>query len=137
MTGTPGNTPPLPSRMTEDLRFVPVDTGEDYAREASGSVQYVAVANGRSGLIGYLWVADADGAAGWKPRPAAGEDAYNGSMAWIRRLREAKARGLVPSRALEELALAPPPEDPVAGGVVDGSLAQVPDLAALTELAAS
>lgn len=126
---------PRPSRrFDDDLRFTTTGGPPKYNHLTDKPVLYVTVANQRSGVIGYLWACDADDAAGWEARPAAGDDAYNGSLPWLMMLRRAKARSIAPSMALREMSLVPG-EEPT-GRVVPGSLTQAPSLTALKELAA-
>lgn len=72
-----------------------------YTSQTAGPVVYVAVTAGR--VIGYLYANDADDAAGWVPRLEATPAEQNLAAAWIFRLRDAKARGLAPVAALNEL----------------------------------
>ncbi|MFI9270336.1 hypothetical protein ACIGXM_06450 [Kitasatospora sp. NPDC052896] len=121
-------------RLSEDLELVPESGGpRDYAARTDGPVTYLVVANAE-GVLGYLWANDADDAAGFVPREAGGDDAYNAWGAWDDELRRRKERDLPPSRALAELAEIP-------GGVrwgrvVPGAPTQAPSLPALRELAA-
>ncbi|MER5641494.1 hypothetical protein ABT095_31695 [Kitasatospora sp. NPDC002227] len=121
-------------RLSEDMELSVAPGGPvRYARTTDKAVEYVAVANEESGVLGYLWACDADDAAGWQDRPAAGRDASNAGGFWIPKLREFKARGVSPSQMLAELAQG-------AGGgrigqVVPGSRALASGLAALKEIA--
>ncbi|MEU9131896.1 hypothetical protein AB0D08_27970 [Kitasatospora sp. NPDC048540] len=120
-------------RLSEDLQFNVVPGGPvDYASRTDKAVEYVAVAAG-STVLGYLWACDADDAAGWQVRPAGGDGAYNAGVAWTRRLRGAKDRGISPSQALAELAQ--DPGGPYIGQVVPGSRARAESLADLRRLA--
>lgn len=116
----------------EDLEFTPVSGRPRYANAAGGPVRYMAVANAE-GVIGYLWASDPDDAAGYEYLRAAGDVAANAGVPWYQRLRAAKAAGLPPSRALDQLAAEP--GDPVTGRVVRGSDGTAPSLAFLKELA--
>ncbi|WP_326782836.1 hypothetical protein [Streptomyces sp. NBC_00151] len=122
----------FPSRW--DDAPVVVSAPENYAFTTEGELVYVTVVQG-GGELGYLWAADADSAAGWEGRPERGDDAFNAGVAWIARLREAKARGLVPARALVELADEPETGDE--GRIVPGPLAHAVSLAELRERAAA
>ncbi|MGK5530601.1 hypothetical protein [Streptomyces sp. URMC 129] len=107
---------------------------EYYAHTTERPVRYVQVAND-DGVLGYLWISDADDAAGYRPREAGGDEAYHAGVSWARHLRACKARGLTPSQALIELTVH-------AGGrrighVVPGSEADAPSLAVLREQAAA
>ncbi len=104
-----------------------------YANETDKPVEYVAVANERTGVLGYLWGNDADDAAFFEERPDADPDSFDGSFMWITLLRECKAAGLTPSQALARLAAHP--GDEVSGRVVAGSRAMAPSLAELRRIA--
>jgi hypothetical protein len=118
----------------EDLEFKTVPGGPArYGYAAGGPVRYAVIAN-QDGVLGYLWGSDPDDAAGYEYRRSAGDVAANAGVPWYQRLRAAKARGLMPSQALAELAT--DPGDPVTGRVVPGSEGTAPSLAALKELAA-
>ncbi|MFJ1752749.1 type VII secretion system-associated protein [Kitasatospora sp. NPDC088134] len=121
-------------RLSQDMQMSVAEGGPPhYAYRTDKPVEYVAVANARSGLIGYLWVCDEDDAAGWERRPVAGDDAYNGSGFWVLRFRETKARGLAPSQALAELATL---DGGVQNGrIVPGSHARAESVAQLREIA--
>jgi hypothetical protein len=119
-------------RTTAPVEFRLVRGPEEYAYTAESTVTYVAVAN-RAGIIGYLWAADDEDAAGYEPRPALGGDAFNAGVPWVMKLREAKARRLRPSQALAEFSKLRGDEE--MGRVVPGSQAEAPNLAALKELA--
>jgi hypothetical protein len=129
MTRRPWSSP----RLQEDLQLQPIDGPADYAYSTDKPVEYVAVANEASGVIGYIWACDADDAAGWKKRPAAGDDAYNAGSYWIPRLRVAKAMDLTPSQALAKLLA--DPGNVRAGRLVRDSKAVAPSSQALREMA--
>lgn len=131
-----GTDPRAVPRFTEDLRLKQTGGPAVYHHTTGKPVRYLTVANDRSGVIGYLWANDEDGAAGWEPRPAAGGDAFNGARPWLARLRDARSRELPPTEALREIAGEPPAED-APSAVVPGPLAEAPSLAALRDLAAS
>jgi hypothetical protein len=117
----------------EDLEFKPVSGPPRYASTASGPVRYVVVAN-QEGVIGYLWAADSDDAAGYEFRKSAGAVAANAGVSWYQKLRAAKAEGIPPSQALARLSAEP--GHPVTGRVIPGSEGTAPSLAILKELAA-
>ncbi|MFI6849768.1 hypothetical protein ACIBJD_35085 [Kitasatospora sp. NPDC050467] len=124
------NTP----RLREDMELKLVGGGPvDYAYQTDKPVEYVAVANESSGLLGYLWACDADDAAGWEDRPAVAIEASNSAAYWLRKLREAKARALPPSEALAELA--ENPSGGRVGGIVPGSRARAKSVPELREKA--
>jgi hypothetical protein len=127
-----GEDPRATKRTTEDLHFNPVGGPAEYAYTTDKPVHYVAVA-AEAGILGYLWAADEDDAAGYEPRPALGDDAFNAGVSWHVALRRAKSRGIPPSQALAELA-------EMSGGksmgrVVAGSEADASSLADLKEIA--
>ncbi|MDX3068266.1 MULTISPECIES: hypothetical protein [Streptomyces] len=66
-------------------------------------------------LIGYLWAAVTDDAAGFVARGAAGRAAHVADLEWTRRLRRAKANRLTPLQAVRYWVGAE--EDPKAGAV--------------------
>jgi hypothetical protein len=73
-----------------------------FAAETDSPVESVEVALGGR-VVGYLWAADGDAAAGYEPYTPAGDVALDVAASWLTRLGEAKQRGLPPSRALREL----------------------------------
>jgi hypothetical protein len=94
-------------------------------------VRYVAVAN-QAGLLGYLWGADAEDAAGFEPAPAAGPPARNAGVSWMQALRQLKQQGIPPSQAIAELSKLPGNDQ--VGRVVPDSENEAPDSAALKEM---
>ena len=79
-------------------------------------------------VIGYLYANDEDDAAGWVPRVGATPAQLNLASPWMRMLRDAKRRGLVPTAALDEAQVATPSNG---SRVVDGSRATSASLATL------
>ncbi|MFB6505968.1 hypothetical protein ACFYXP_34795 [Streptomyces sp. NPDC002466] len=59
---------------------------------------------GEHGLLGYLWASDEENAASFEPRDVGDEESCRAGLLWLDRLRSAHDRGLLPSRALAELA---------------------------------
>lgn len=100
--------------MSEDPQFRTVYAPPRFPRTTQSSVRYVAVSL-RGNLVGYLWAATTDDAAGFVARKAVGADALNASVRWSERLRWAKANDLTPLQALRHWAGAE--EDPKAGAV--------------------
>jgi hypothetical protein len=92
-----------PGYMTEDL--APRITGGPprYTSRTEKPVEYVPVADNGGAIVGYLYVCDADGAAGWQARVSATPEQQNLAAAWMRLLHRGKARGVKPGEALEEL----------------------------------
>ncbi|MEV0531086.1 hypothetical protein [Kitasatospora sp. NPDC050463] len=120
--------------LGEDMQMRLVEGGPvDYTFRTDKPVEYVAVANEANGILGYLWACDADDAAGWEGRLAAGAIAMNGSRYWYGRLREAKTRGLQPSLALAELST--DTEGGWSGHLVPGSRAIAASVSELREKA--
>ncbi|MER8085417.1 DUF6508 domain-containing protein [Streptomyces sp. NPDC058316] len=96
-------------------------------------VHHLTVADVRGEAMGYLWANDADDAAGWCLRPAGDRAGFDEGLEWSAKLNTAKARGLLPTAALAELARDSDPRR--VSHVVPDSLTTAPTLAALTELA--
>ncbi|MBO0805759.1 MAG: hypothetical protein J2P25_22135, partial [Nocardiopsaceae bacterium] len=71
---------------------------DDYPGTTSSAVCYLPVAL-IGILIGYLWAAETDDAAGFVERPAAGGPAAVAGAEWARRRRQAKREGLSPMDA--------------------------------------
>lgn len=61
--------------------------------------------------LGYVWASTGDNAAGYEPRTAAGDDAFEVGAGWVLRLREAHGRGLGSLEALDWLHRSPPSPD--------------------------
>ncbi|MFE9489847.1 hypothetical protein ACFYNF_26005 [Streptomyces sp. NPDC006641] len=103
-----------------------------YRRAASGGVLYFPV-HGRSGLLGYLWVSDAEDAASFEARDEADLDGYRAGLVWLDRLHDAYERGLSPTAALIELRSVP--DTPVAGVLAGEVPLEVSEFWELRELA--
>jgi hypothetical protein len=86
-------------------------------------------------VVGYLWAAETDDAAGFIRRMAADRhDTFDAAVRWDELLREAYAAGLSPSQALQGWVGRPP--DPEGGAVAaDAERQRAPSLQALDELA--
>ncbi|MGW8981573.1 hypothetical protein ACWGQ9_02815 [Streptomyces parvus] len=94
-------------------------------------VRYVAVTwNGRK--VGYIWASVGDYAAGYAPRTAAGEDAFDVGKKWILLLREAHSKGLSALDALEWLTRRSPQQG--AGEIAESDPLEVSSLDELEEL---
>lgn len=126
---------PVNPRFAEDMWFEEAPGGPQRYRDWTDKpVQYFTVVDKQSGaVLGYVWAGDEDVAAAYEPRQAAGGRAVNEGGFWIRRLRSAKERGLLPSEALAELAA--DPDVPGKGRPLPGSLADAPNAAAVEALA--
>jgi len=121
----------VPGYMTEDLQ--PRITGGPprYTTRTDKPVEHIALATKDGELMGYLYINDEDDAAGWEPAVGASPDAQNLAAPWGRMLQHAKARGLRPSAALDEMLRATLPRS----HVVPGSRATSANLAELRRIA--
>lgn len=115
--------------MSEDPQFRTVYAPPRFPRTTESSVWYVAVVL-RGNVVGYLWAATTDDAAGFVARKEVGADALNASIRWAERLRWAKANGLTPLQAIRHWVGAE--EDPKAGAVA-GAEESASSLQALEE----
>ncbi|WP_030675277.1 hypothetical protein [Streptomyces cellulosae] len=124
---------PINPRFNDDVHFNLVSGPPRYQNRTENPVQYFTVVDKEDGsVLGYLWAGDEDAAA-WQPRQAGGPRAANEGSFWIRRLRDAKERGLLPSQALAELYGTP--ETAGKGRPLPSSLADAPNAAAVKALA--
>ncbi|MGI5140022.1 MULTISPECIES: hypothetical protein [unclassified Streptomyces] len=126
---------PINPRFDDDMRFVERPGGPPRYRDWTDKpVQYFTVIDKQGGaVLGYVWAGDEDDAAAYEPQQAAGPRGVNESGFWIRRLRNAKERGIRPSQALAELLAVPEPGGK--GRPVPGSLTDAPNAAAVEALA--
>jgi hypothetical protein len=120
-------------RFEEDMRFKRIAGPPRYSRVAQGPVRYVRVAAGTGVVIGYVWANDEGGAAGWVVPPGLGAADINAGAAWLRKLQDAKARGISPTALLAELIL--DTSDIQGSHVMPGSPAECTTLDELKELA--
>lgn len=91
------------SSLDSDVHFKRVGDSLYYTKQTEHSIDYVPIV--REDLtLGYLWYNDEDAAAGYIPRPLAGDDAFNAGVSWSQELRGGKARGLTPSQAVLQAA---------------------------------
>ncbi|MFE7246181.1 hypothetical protein [Streptomyces sp. NPDC057582] len=120
-------------RFEEDMQLKRVAGPPRYNRVAQGPVQYVRVAADSGETLGYVWANDEGDAAGWVTPPGLGPNEINAGAAWLRKLRDAKSRGLAPTVLLAELVR--DTSDIKGSGVVPGSLTEAPTLNVLKELA--
>src|SRR5438105_3677661 len=125
-----------PGYLREDLEMRQIAGPISYAARTDKPVEYIALASQQDVVIGYIYANDEDKAAGWQPRPAAGFELHNYAASWMRKLQNAKDRGLKPSQALDELICAGTdyPARPLSH-IVPGSRTTASGLAALKELA--
>ncbi|MGW3086133.1 hypothetical protein [Streptomyces sp. NPDC001108] len=119
-------------RFEEDMQLKRVAGPPRYNRVAQGPVQYVQIADDDGGVIGYVWANDEDDAAGWVTPQGLGAAAINAGAAWLRKLRDAKARGIAPTALLAELVR--DTSDIRGSGVVPGSRSESPSLAEFKEM---
>ncbi|MFI7503501.1 hypothetical protein ACIBVL_34525 [Streptomyces sp. NPDC049687] len=75
---------------------------QEYSATTEQPVQYYTVQDGGQ-VLGYLWAARGDNAAGFEPRTAAGEQAFDAGRTWILLLREAYRLGISASHVLNWL----------------------------------
>jgi hypothetical protein len=119
--------------MSEDPEFRTVSAPDNFPSSTDAAVRFVPVIR-QGTVVGYVWAAVTDDAAGFVPRQAAGDAAFNTAVAWVRRFRWAKASGLAPSQVLGHWA--GEPEDDKTGRVPENAEDTAPSLAALKERAA-
>jgi hypothetical protein len=126
---------PINTSLTEPMAFMEVPGNPPrYKHWTEKPVRYFTIVDKDGGaVLGYLWAGDEDDAATYEPRKTGGPRAVNEGGFWLRRLRSAKERGLLPSQALAELAA--DPEPPGKGRPLPGSLADAPNAAAVDALA--
>ncbi|MGW9025534.1 hypothetical protein ACWGQ5_15185 [Streptomyces sp. NPDC055722] len=122
------------SRMTEPLQFEEVDSPPRYATSTDKPVRYAAVADRHGTVLGYVWANDDDDAAGWKVRPAGGDEAFNMGALWVSKLHDAKVRGLAPTAALTEMIRESDPDKP--SHIVSNSVKEAENLEIVKALAA-
>lgn len=114
------------------MDLVPGDSeGQDYESTTEHPVRYARVRCGER-ILGFLW-ASADGAAGYEPRNAAGDAAFEAGVPWLSRLRSARLRGVGAREALDGLLGASAGGGP-AGSVVETVMCEAPSLDFLEEL---
>jgi hypothetical protein len=121
----------IPGYMVEDLELRIVGGPPRYARDTDKAVEHITLRRAGGELMGYIYGNDEDDAAGWVAQAGASPEAWNDAAFWIRMLQDAKARGLKPSEALNELLQAANP----ASQIVPGSRATSANLDALRALA--
>ncbi|MFF7788867.1 hypothetical protein [Streptomyces sp. NPDC007991] len=104
---------------------------DEYQEITDHPVRYFTIR--RDGqTMGYVWASVGDEAAGYEPRTAAGEGAFEVGADWLLRLRDARSQGLNALAALTWVAQRPP--RPEAGLVVEDTPQVAPSLDALEEL---
>ncbi|GAA2664837.1 hypothetical protein [Nonomuraea recticatena] len=116
----------------DNPEFHTVDAPDEWSWTAAGAIRCVPVSH-QSRLLGYLWAALREEAAGFAPAGSATAHGRNAAIAWAKRLRQAKAANDSPLAALERWA--DEPEDPLFGMVPAGQWEELSSLAALDERA--
>jgi hypothetical protein len=120
-----------PSARAARLRAMLPDPENEYEVTTDCPVRYFTIR--RDGQpLGYLWASTGDEAAGYEPRTAAGEAAFEAGAEWLLRLRDAHGQGLSPLAALSWAAQASP--RPEAGTPAEDTPQEAPSLDALEEL---
>ncbi|GGO76972.1 hypothetical protein [Nonomuraea cavernae] len=119
--------------LHDEPEFQTVWAPESYSRTTESAVRFVSVITGDV-VVGYLWAALTDDAARYVARADAGDVGANAGVAWVQRLRWAKANGLTPLRALRHWA--GQAEDARAGRILRDAEQELPGLPALERLAA-
>lgn len=118
-------------RRTEQIQAKLPPDAASYKSETDSPVEFAEVALGGR-VVGYVWAAHNDDAAGYEPRTPVGDEALDAGPPWLARLSEAKKRGLSPSQALRDLSASP--AAPEAGTIVPASLREASSLEDLQEL---
>ncbi|MFE1557514.1 hypothetical protein ACFW6V_21365 [Streptomyces sp. NPDC058734] len=122
----------IPARWKRLMKLVPGESGgEDYESSTEHPVRYARVLRGEQ-VLGYLWASVGDAAAGYEPRNAAGDPAFEAGVPWLLRLRSLRMRGFGALEALGDL-VGEGVEDPN-GSVVEPTLHEMTSLDALEEL---
>lgn len=104
---------------------------DEYEQITEHPVRYFTIQrDGRT--LGFVWASVGDAAAGYAPRTAAGDEAFDAGAAWLLNLREAHGRGLVPLAALDWLAKCP--ARPEIGVIAEDTPQEASSLDALEEL---
>jgi hypothetical protein len=104
---------PARSRLLRSRIPAPED---EYQELTDHPVRYFPVQRAER-TMGYVWASVGDEAAGYEPRTAAGEGAFEVGAEWLLRLRAARGQGLTPLAALTWVAQRPP--RPEAGLVLE------------------
>ncbi|MGC9442471.1 hypothetical protein [Streptomyces sp. WG5] len=119
-------------RRTEALRRGLPSGGASLGEpDYASAVKYMDVVL-RGRVIGYMWAASDDSAAGYEPYAPRGDVALDAAVIWLSRLSDARERGAVPSDALREMAMMS--DGASAGIVVADSLKEADSLEYVQEL---
>ncbi|WP_230885531.1 hypothetical protein [Streptomyces spinoverrucosus] len=119
----------VPRRSTLLRARIPASEDE-YEQTTDHPVRYFTIRRGGK-TLGYMWSSFGDEAAGYEPRTAAGEEAFEAGSGWLMRLRAAHGQGLSALAALDWLAQNPPQPD--IGLIVEDTPQEAPSLDALEE----
>ncbi|GAA0907079.1 hypothetical protein [Streptomyces thermoalcalitolerans] len=107
------------------------DSEDEYEVVTDHPVRYFTIR--REGqTLGYLWASTGDEAAGYEPRTAAGDDAFDAGAQWVLRLRAAHEQGLTALAALDWATRQPP--QPEIGEAAEDTPQEAPSLDALQEM---
>ncbi|MEV5483628.1 MULTISPECIES: hypothetical protein [Streptomyces] len=94
----------VPARWQKLMKLLPDGYPEQcYESWTDGPVRYAKVLR-RDGVMGYLWAGTAEDAAGYEPRTAAGEAAFEEGVPWLMHFAKARQAGVPPLDALREAA---------------------------------
>ncbi|MDQ1007201.1 hypothetical protein QFZ82_001686 [Streptomyces sp. V4I23] len=104
---------------------------DEYEETTEHPVRYFTIQRDEQ-TLGYVWASVADDAAGYEPRTAAGDAAFEAGAEWLLRLRAAHGQGLTPLSALEWVAQRPP--RPEIGLIAEDAPQEAPSLDSLEEL---
>ncbi|MFD7814123.1 hypothetical protein ACFV6E_14385 [Streptomyces sp. NPDC059785] len=118
---------------SERLRSKIPASENEYEEITDHPVRYFTVRRGEQ-TMGYVWASVGEEAAGYEPRTAAGEEAFDVGAAWLLRLRDAHGRGLSALAALSWVAQNP--LQPEMGQIVEGVPQEVDSLDVLEERSA-
>ncbi|SPE56235.1 hypothetical protein SNS2_2970 [Streptomyces netropsis] len=120
----------VPARARR-LRSLLPPSEDEYPEVTEYPVRYFTIQrDGRT--LGFIWASAADNAAGYEPRTAAGDDAFEAGAGWMLRLRDAHSRGFTAPEALDWVAQLPPQQE--IGSIAEGAPQEAPSLDALEEL---
>ncbi|MEV5983998.1 hypothetical protein AB0L85_03170 [Streptomyces sp. NPDC052051] len=104
---------------------------DEYESYTENPVRYFTVQReGRT--LGFVWASVDDAAAGYAPRTAVGDEAFEVGAGWLLRLRQAYTQGLSPLAALDWLAQGPPRSE--LGLITENGPREAESLDALEEL---
>ncbi|MFE9453368.1 hypothetical protein [Streptomyces sp. NPDC006739] len=120
----------VPARSRR-LRSLLPPSEEEYPETTEHPVHYYTVRD-QGQILGYVWAAQADNAAGFEPRTAAGKRAFEAGRAWLLRLREAHRLGLQAPDVLTWLAQQAAPH--VIGHIAEDEPQACPNLDSLEDL---